>query len=100
RRAAAPAHRQPRAPYELRARQEDSGGVERVPAEIPQGNAGRVPPRAGRDEGGGSANSAARGGGSVRRKTVWARLRAFLKSIGRTGATSRPRTASAISRNS
>ena len=32
--------------------QGNPGGVERVPAEIPQGDAGRVPPRAAGDEGG------------------------------------------------
>ena len=51
RRAAASAHRQPRALHQFPAREGHPRGVERVPAQVPQGDAGRVPPRACRDEG-------------------------------------------------
>ncbi len=60
---------------------EDPRGVERVPAKIPQGDAGRVPPRAAGDEGGGDDNSADGGRGGVMGRVRGAVLFALFLSL-------------------
>ena len=73
RRAAAPAHRQPRALHGFGAGARDPGELGGLPAQVPQGHAGRVPPRA-RRAGGAPVGRGAAGGGGVSRASVWEEL--------------------------